>query len=70
MNTSEQDDYEDAAAREDDAAREKENVLSELKTDINNFLYTRVPQKMTIEDFENLAVELCEKIRDLWEPLA
>lgn len=44
-----------------------DSVLSNLKPEIKAFLFSNLPPKTTLAEFEDFAVELYDKIRDLWE---
>ena len=47
--------------------KDKERVFEDLKIDLNNFMYIRVPSTMTIGEFETLTVEMCKLVYDSWK---
>ena len=47
--------------------REFESIKSRLKSDLNDFLWQRLPSSMTLGQAENLAVQFYENIVSLWE---
>ena len=44
-----------------------EMLVHDLKSDLNEFLYSRVPETMTIKQFENLAVKIHDMILNTFE---
>lgn len=63
---------EEAEAREakEEEARERVLVLETLKTDINTFLWSRLPRVVTMGDAEKIACRWHEELRALWDPEA
>ena len=46
---------------------QKESILETLKPELNNFLWMRLPPNMTLDEAEDFACAIFEKIRDMWE---
>lgn len=50
-----------------DLDSEMEEVMDKLKDDINAFLWTRLPPTLTLDEAEEIAVEMTTKIYTRWE---
>ena len=44
-----------------------QKIVRDLKSEVNEFLFSRVPDKMTMKEFEGLAREVFNKIWEKWE---
>jgi hypothetical protein len=44
-----------------------ETLLHDLKSDLNDFLYSRVPETMTMKQFEDLSVKIHDMILESFE---
>jgi hypothetical protein len=44
----------------------KENLINDLKPDINNFLYSRLPTTLTLGEMEFLACKIHDLIWETW----
>jgi len=42
------------------------SLIEELKVDLNNFLYSKMPPSMTLIEFENLSIEIFKLINEEW----
>jgi hypothetical protein len=56
-----------SVSKNDQIKSERESVLRELNPDINNFLFSRVPGGLTIDEFEQLSTEVYTLINIVWE---
>ena len=57
---------EDNSMAEEDAQAEKAIVLENLKEDINNFLWSHLPPKTTLDEADKMAGEWHLQIYKLW----
>lgn len=48
---------------------DKDRITRELKSEINEFLFQRLPDCCTLKEMEELACEIHDKIYAMWEML-
>jgi hypothetical protein len=56
-----------AVSEKDKPRTEFEEICKDLKPDLNNFLFSRVPGGLTIEEFEVIATKIYSEILESWE---
>jgi hypothetical protein len=49
--------------------RDKERIIRELKSEVNEFLFPRLPDCCTLKEMEDLACEIHQAIYAIWEKL-
>jgi hypothetical protein len=50
-----------------DFEEKRKNFIDNFKIDLNNFMYDRVPGKITIDEFEALTCDIHERVCKEWE---
>ena len=46
---------------------DRENVLSNLKSDINDFLISRVPDELTVKEMDVIAMRMYDSVQEAWD---
>lgn len=46
---------------------DKDRITRELKSEINEFLFQRLPDSTTLKEMEELACEIHNKIYEMWD---
>lgn len=46
--------------------KQKEQLVHNLKTEINEFLFSRIPPETTIKEFDRLAMQIHDAIWEVW----
>ena len=41
--------------------------MNDLKCEVNNFLFSRLPDETTLKELEELAIDMWERIRQVWK---